>query len=85
MLTIIYLESHDYKLCSESHLMLRIWTQNLCERALLDLEGALLGFIEAHLHSLLKDGVAMAPLDPLAPTSLNVPPNEKFCPAQQEY
>ena len=67
-------------LCSESHLTLRIWAQNLCERALLDLEGALLGFIEALLHSLLKYGVAMAPLDPLVPTSLNVPQMKAFAP-----
>ena len=42
MLTIIYLKGNDYK-----HIMLRILAQNICKKALLDLEGALLGFKEA--------------------------------------
>ena len=51
---IIYIESHNYKLCSVSQLTLRIWAQKLCEKGTFGFERGSLGFEGVLLHSLLK-------------------------------
>ena len=69
ILSIIFIESHDYKHCyGMPHA--RTWGQNYAKRELLGLEGGLLGLKGAILRTLLKSA-ASGHLCLPAPTLLN--------------